>query len=615
VNAQLWQLLAPVVFGAGAGGAVGLVAGVYSSVMRMEIGKGLSWLALETVLDQAEAGLAGGAVCAIVGWVLARRATEPLSRKRSQESSRPGPWVAMGLVGLLGAGWVQEVLWSAPDGLMGRLVFFLLPVATVVAALAVVLVSGWIIRAIARGDSRWRRLVAAGVLVVVAVLGLGGLGAAHRWASRDRQNVLLVVVDCLRADRLGTYGYDGATSPVLDRLAGASLLFEQAHSTAAWTKPAIVSVLTGLYPARHGSVDPFDVLPRVDATLPELLGNAGYQTVFLNGGNTFVSHEFGFDAVFGDYELLDMGDAREVVDAFRARAAALRTGPFFAYLHLMDVHLPYGTAPHAMRISQSTALREELQPGRINVGTVRALSEKGELSAIDRELVGQLYDAQVRFVDSQLARLLAVLGEAGLADSTTVIVTADHGEELWEHGNFEHGHTLYNEITQVPLLIFGAGVPAEYRGERRAEPVSLVDLAPTILGLAGVAPRERSTDGLGGLDLLVASRREMARRGGVFLSGTLYGSEKFAFLTAAGKAIVTSGLSAKKFSLVGPRSFEQREWYAAADTTETDNRTADAPSSMWQNLGEYRETEGARVEETDPSAAAREKLEALGYLQ
>ena len=352
-------------------------------------------------------------------------------------------------------------------------------------------------------------------------------------------------------------------------------------------------------------------MPRFEATLPELLSNAGYRTLFLNGGNTFVSDEFGFDDVFDDFEFIDAEDGGGVVDAFRARAPSMGKRPFFAYLHFMDVHLPYDSSPHAVPGSRLAGLREELQPGRINVGTVRTLEDRGEMSDTEKTLLRRLYDSQVRFVDSQIARLLVALEEANLSGSTTVIVTADHGEELWEHGNFEHGHTLYDEVTRVPLMIFGAGVPSERRAERRPEPASLVDLTPTILGLAEVGtPAE-----LAGLDLLAKSRRGVVGRDGVFLSGTLYGSEKFGYVSAAGKAILNTGRSAKKFPLVGPRSFEEREWYAAADPLESENRAFDAPATVWRTLGEYRDTQGAKVDEADPSAAAREKLEALGYLQ
>ncbi len=597
-NTRLKRLLAPLAFGAGVGAAVGAVAGAYPSVQRMDYGKGLPWLAVESVLEEAQTGLAIGALCAMVGLLLARIA--------GRKSERwPTAWIVTGLVALLAVGWFQDRLWEPPQGWVGRLVFFSLPVVTVLGGLGVVRTARWMAGETGHRSSLWRWLTYMGTLAVAGFLALGGLMAAHERAARDRPNILFVVVDCLRADRLGAYGYDRGTSPRLDRLAARALVFERAYSTAAWTKPAIVSVLTGLYPTRHGSVDPFDVLPRRTATVPELLRNAGYETLFLNAGNVFVSDEFGFDAVFDDFEMLTPGTASQVVDAFSARLPGMSERPFFAYLHFMDAHLPY--ASNAAPGFDPGTLRPELRPGAINVGTVRALSEKGRLTATDRELVGRLYDAQVRFVDREIARLLETLGREGLAQRTLVVVTADHGEELWEHGNFEHGHTLYDEVTRVPLLIAGPGVAPE----RRREPVSLVDLAPAILGWAGIRPQEE----LEGIDLLARSRRKALNRPGVFLSGTLYGSEKFGFVSSSGKALVNTELFGKKFPLVGPRSFAEREWYVAGDSGESDNRVADAPGAAWEVISGYRESVAVGVDEADPSEDARRRLEALGYLQ
>lgn len=266
-------------------------------------------------------------------------------------------------------------------------------------------------------------------------------------------NVLLITLDTLRVDALGVYGNRFNPSPNLDALAAQGVRFERAYTVTPLTIPAHSSIHTGLYPPRHGVRDNGDFFLSDDAvTLAERLSGEGYATMASVGAEV-TSHHWGFaqgfDAYFDDLGPREAGGNRwrverpgeEVVDDALGWLAEEREQPFFAWVHLFDVHDPY-EAP----------------------------------AAFQAQLPGRPYLAEVAGVDHQVARLLAAIPE-----DTVVIAVADHGEGLGEHGESLHGMLLYDATTHIPLLLRAPGVaPAVV-----STPVSLVDLAPTILGLTG----------------------------------------------------------------------------------------------------------------------------------
>jgi arylsulfatase A-like enzyme len=309
-----------------------------------------------------------------------------------------------------------------------------------------------------------------------------------------KKNVLLVCVDTLRADRLGAYGYKRLpTSPEIDQLASESIVFEDASAPASWTKPSVPSFLTGTYPLQHGVYEGSaraaegtvsDVLPETATTLAELFARAGYQTAaFVE--NAQLRKGMGFEQGFGDQYIDDAGDAREIrwraLDWLDERGDAGR--PFFVYLHILDVHWPYdvpdnaaqrfasGPEVEAFRGEDSRVLRDA-----VNDGT-RTLDQR------EREVVNDLYDGAVRYVDGELGRLRRALVERGLWDNTIVCLVADHGEEFLEHGRIGHGHGLWENLLRVPFIL---RIPRE-RPRRVSTPVSLVDLAPTLCSAADIA--------------------------------------------------------------------------------------------------------------------------------
>jgi arylsulfatase A-like enzyme len=324
--------------------------------------------------------------------------------------------------------------------------------------------------------------------VAAAALGLAACGPA------PARNLILVSIDTLRADKLGAYGYERASSPALDTLAREGVLVETAVSPSPWTLPAHVSMLTGLYPSRHGVNSVVLGLPEEVATLAERLSQQGFRTAGIVNSR-YLDRRYGLQRGFDEYayvrEAVDRVEPSEVADRALAWLDADRAERFFLFLHFYDVHSDYRSLePYEREFLRS-------YNGWID-GTTRQLLlfRRGPfpLQAPDRRSLEDRYVAGVRQMDDGLARLLDRLEERGLHENTLLVVSSDHGEELLEHGGVLHSRTQFDEVLRVPLVLRGPGVPA---GVRVAGPASLVDLVPTVLSLLGVA----AAPDLDGLDL------------------------------------------------------------------------------------------------------------------
>ncbi len=334
-------------------------------------------------------------------------------------------------------------------------------------------------------------------------------------ARPDAPNVLVLLVDTLRADRLGCYGAQPSPSPTLDRLADQGLLFTDAIAQAPWTAPSVASLLTGLYPRSHGvmgsppdaanTVDPDSdptVLPDALPTFPDAASAAGITTIGVSA-NPLVSrgtnYARGFETwiEFGS-EVRDGGKnwapAREVNDTFLGWLQHNRAHRFLAYLHYMEPHHPY-TPPAALRPPPPAGIRPEIAHGRLSRWAGQILSAGGFLlPAPEVQYLLQLYDAEIRAWDDELAHLLDALAQLGVRDTTTIIVTADHGEAFQEHGRLQHGMHLFDELIRVPLVIVGPGIPRA----RVREQAQGIDLFPTVAAVLGLPP----PTGLPGQNLL-----------------------------------------------------------------------------------------------------------------
>ncbi len=319
------------------------------------------------------------------------------------------------------------------------------------------------------------------------------------WAdtSPEKPNVLVVVVDTLRADTLGCYGYEKEVSPNLDAFSENALLFDNAFSTSSWTWPATASLLTGQHPVHHGVIDKeHSRLLQEKLTLAEICRSADmYTGAFV--ANPLLSKGKNFDQGFVVYEMVPSMNAGNLTDRFLDWLETAGEGRFFAYLHYLDPHYNYDPPPEFRKrfVSMPDHLGSEVEEHyknaarRINLGYLDPELFHEEA----REYLRQEYDGEIAYWDNQFGRIIARLKENRLLENTMVVVTSDHGEEFLEHGKLGHGWNLYDETIRVPLVLYGPGIDPG----RVPDQVSLVSVTPTVARAAGLAtPREADFDGV-----------------------------------------------------------------------------------------------------------------------
>jgi len=354
------------------------------------------------------------------------------------------------------------------------------------------------------GTARRRSLV---------VLSIASLWACDGGGPPAPPNVILISVDTLRADHLGCYGYERATSPFLDELAARGVRFERAFAQSSWTLPSHMSLVTSRYPRSHGVHNHDAVLPEGVSTVASALRAAGYSTTgFVSW--VYLSAEFGFDRGFETFhELLPPEEeidattrhsikAERFVDhvATWAEADADHGRPFFLFLHLFDPHANYDPPLEIAR--QFEPSLEDARLGEYDAlkPFIRGMHRQPRrMPAADVRRVEALYDAEIRYTDRQLERLFDLLDAADRLDNTLIVFTSDHGEEFDDHGSMEgHQWTLYDEVLRVPLLVvLPDGAAAGTTIDRL---VQTIDVAPTILDIAGVArPADFEGHSLAGL--------------------------------------------------------------------------------------------------------------------
>jgi arylsulfatase A-like enzyme len=354
-----------------------------------------------------------------------------------------------------------------------------------------------------------------GVLVAAALAAacIAGCRAAAR------PSVLLVTLDTTRADHLGCYGYAAGTSPNLDRFAEAAVLYERAYATSSWTLPSHASLFTGLLPMQHGAQTTpagadrrlgYAVRPLAETftTLAEVLAAAGYRTAGVVGGPA-LSHELGVaqgferydDALDGPGEKLTGKRAEAVADRAIAYVESFGEAPYFLFANFFDPHAPYRPPPPYDRglvpegtIAQADLVRELVRRLDAHAPPVPPQDlGKPERRVLDALRAG--YDAEIRYMDHHLGRLLDAVARSARAAETLVIVTGDHGESFGEHYFISHGAHLYEDNVRVPLVLR----PIGSRGPSRVpEPVQNHRLFASILEAAGLPlPAGIAVRGLG----------------------------------------------------------------------------------------------------------------------
>jgi arylsulfatase A-like enzyme len=311
-------------------------------------------------------------------------------------------------------------------------------------------------------------------------------------------NVVLIVLDTLRGDRLSCMGYERKTSPRIDALAAQGALFTRAFSTCFWTLPSHASIFTGLHPVQVGATSETLQLPGDAVTVAEALDGAGYRTAGFVC-NSWVSKERGFAQGFQEFfemwrpENQDRSQASLSMEDMTVgrlepwiESAAHGDRPFFLFANLNGTHLPYRpAAPYAGEfLHPGYDMKRVEELAQITSGWSHLVGEM-PLSETDYAILNDLYDGEVAFADALVGRVIDALQRAGVLDDTIVIIVSDHGEHLGEKDKIDHMSTLYDPALHVPLVI---RYPRAFAaGTRSDELVSLVDVAPTIVGLCGAS--------------------------------------------------------------------------------------------------------------------------------
>ena len=313
--------------------------------------------------------------------------------------------------------------------------------------------------------------------------------------AAPRPNVVLYLVDTLRQDHLGVYGYERQTSPSIDALAQDAILFEQAFATSSWTKASTGSLLTGLQPRQHGAVSRNNPLSGDTELLSEILSALGYYCAAIIT-NPFVAEHWGFNRGYDHFE--DLGEqvataggwmqihAQEVNErAFEVLDDRPPEEPFFLYLHTIDPH-----GPNDPLEPYDTLFTDTPRPP----GIASKLDKPAQPMQLRNTVA--LYDSEIRYADDQFGVFLQGLKDRGLYDNTVIWFLSDHGEEFLDHGRGGHGTQLFNELVKIPLIL---KLPQQkHAGQVVSTPVSLVDVLVTQLDLH----QHPRPDGLAGRNLL-----------------------------------------------------------------------------------------------------------------
>lgn len=307
--------------------------------------------------------------------------------------------------------------------------------------------------------------------------------------KKNYPSLLLITIDTLRADRLPFYGHKRNTAPFLSKLAGEGIVFTNAYSTSSWTVPAVTSLITGVYPSSHGitrgSIKKAHVyrqerIPRKLINLPEQLRALGYRTYAVTA-NTHLMKDLGFGRGFDRYACVGFCAAEKVNRTFLEwkKEIESQNSPVFIWLHYFDPHIPYiGRQPWLKQYQsdetegECTAISSVSRPVRLS----RVLQKKGPRTLT---LIQSHYDSEINYCDEQIRKLFQ---EFPSLQRYVTVFTADHGEEFMEHGKLGHGRNLYNDTVRIPLFV---RIPDKTSITTSKDVVSLIDVAPTLLSIAG----------------------------------------------------------------------------------------------------------------------------------
>jgi arylsulfatase A-like enzyme len=457
-----------------------------------------------------------------------------------------------------------------------------------------------------------------------------GIGSESARVGRpigdDRPNIVLITIDALRPDHLGVYGSSLGLTPNLDAFAEEATRYDAAYAAAPWTLPSFGTIFTSRPPSECGLKTPAVYggdwyvhrarLPEGVPLLSERLRAAGYVTA-AELTNPFLAEHRGWSRGFGDFRNEDIPNVSTLVTSRTARAETVTEnarlwlklnprGPFFLWVHYLDPHAPYDApdTPAELRAQYPQEWRTSWEHGR---------DHRSEMSSETQlqytEFRRAMYGEEVRYADRWFGELLKELKRTRRYERSLVIVTSDHGEELFDHDGFDHGHTMYEELLWVPLLV--KWPEGSICDERVGQTVGLMDLAPTILSFAGAQPLE----GARGHALPTADGGPGEH---VYSEAVLHGAEQTALTTPERKVIchLSENPGEPRFEVYDRRRDrgEQHDIAQVPAGAEVTARlweltkAAQRSAAQWQSDAEKADSELRLDPET------RRKLRALGYV-
>jgi len=443
-----------------------------------------------------------------------------------------------------------------------------------------------------------------GILIVGTVLLYNGAIYGYKELNRPHgPNVILITIDTLRADHLGSYGYRRDTTPNIDKLAQKGVLYEYAYSQAPWTMPSMSSMHTSYYPTQIKIKSIKSKIHDNFITLAEFLRNNFYKTSAVIS-NIVVSEIFGFSQGFETYDQTPLRARDEltshlVTDKALEYIADNRDNKFFLWLHYMDPHSNYIHHPQFNYAQDYNGLLGK----NVHSGDLNKI--RRSLDNADLEYIKDLYDEEISYTDMQIGRVLDSLSDYGLENNTVVIITADHGEELMDRNRFGHNKTLYQELIHVPLIIY---MPSrgEARATRSKSSVEIRSLAKTIVELCGL-----NNNHFGGENLLLIAEEKTADT--YAYSQKPIGRERYPKLEAisSGKWKLIKNIQNDTYELYDLEADpgEETNLFGSEDT---DKILINGLISKSSAIEKESVVETAEVEFKEEEI---EKLKALGYIQ
>jgi len=300
----------------------------------------------------------------------------------------------------------------------------------------------------------WKKLTfKLSSIVLLSILVINCAAFLGKWTSKPKPNIVIILIDTLRNDHLGAYGYKKNTSPSIDKMAREGVLFNNCFAQSPSTKASIASIFTSKYPSQHNVILNRDALDESFVTIAEALKDKGYKTAGFVTNNNRINSHFNYDQGFEEWsefknEPINKMTAKKITDTAIPWLEKNSEKPFFLYLHYYDPHTPY-QAPEPYKNFFDKTYKGNVNGSNTDLKNIKFFKENPK----ELEHLISLYDSEIRYVDSEIKKFFDKLKELNIMDESLIILTSDHGEGFLEHDNFFHSYGVYSELINVPLII------------------------------------------------------------------------------------------------------------------------------------------------------------------